>query len=63
MLTTVDDLLNALNTYKEHYPDFGKYAICIDAADEDAKLPDLKSVTVFIDSDIGQVELCPDSNY
>lgn len=63
MLTTVDDLLNVLNMYKERYHEFGKYAICIDAADEDAKLPNLKSVALFIDSDIGQVELCPDSNY
>jgi hypothetical protein len=63
MLTTVDDLLNVLNMYKELYPEFGKYAICIDAADNDAKLPDLKSIEVHIDSDIGQVELSPDIDW
>ena len=62
-IATVDDLINELNMYKERYPEFGKYAICIDAADRNAKLPDLKSVAIFIDSDIGQVELSPDSNY
>lgn len=63
MLTTVDDLLNVLNMYKELYPEFGKYAICIDAADKDAKLPDLKSVVMFVDSDNGQVELSPDIDW
>lgn len=60
MLTTVDDLINVLNVYKKLYPEFGKYVICIDAADKDAKLPDLKSVVIFVDSDIEQVELSAD---
>lgn len=60
MLATVDDLINVLNLYKDCIPEFGKYAICIDAADKNAKLPDLKSIEVHIDSDIEQVELSPE---
>lgn len=56
-MKTVGDLLNILNFYKEHYPEFEKYNICIDVADDNDILPDLREIGLYINSDIGQVEI------
>ena len=55
-MNTVDDLIKVLEDCKKHYPEFGKYVICIDAANEDDKYPNLKDVKLYINTDIGQVE-------
>lgn len=56
-MKTIGDLLNVLNFYKEFYPDFEKYNLCIDVADGNDVLPVLKEIGIFINSDIGQVEI------
>lgn len=56
-MNTIGDLIKTLEYCKEQYPEFEKYNLCIDVAPDDAKYPDLKAVCIFIDSDIGQVEI------
>lgn len=59
-MKTIGDLLTILNYYKECYPEFEKYNLCIDVADDDDLLPDLREVGLYINSDIGQVEIFAD---
>lgn len=61
-MNTVDDLINVLNRYKEHYPEFGKYIICIDTANPDDVIPKLKGISLYINTDIGQVEFMADED-
>ena len=49
--------MRILNFYNEHYPEFEKYNLCIDAADEDSIVHDFTVIVLFINSDIGQVEM------
>lgn len=58
-MRTVGDLIRVLNYYKENenYPEFEKYNLCIDVADDDAFLPDFRDIELYINSDIGQVEI------
>lgn len=56
-MKTVDDLIKTLEECKERYPEFGKYVICIDAAKDEDKYPNLKDVKLYINTDIGQVEI------
>ena len=56
-IKTVDDLINALNDCKELYTEFGKYIICIDASSNDDIIPSLKEPKLYINTDIGQVEI------
>lgn len=57
MIRTVDDLINILEKYKEHYPEFGKYIICVNASLPDDIIPTLKEPMLYINTDIGQVEI------
>ena len=59
-MKTIGDLLTILNYYKEFYPEFEKYNLCIDVADDNDLLPDLREVGLYINSDIGQVEIFAD---
>ena len=57
MIRTVDDLINILEKYKERYPEFGKYIICVNASLPDDIIPTLKEPMLYINTDIGQVEI------
>jgi hypothetical protein len=57
MIRTVDDLINTLEKYKERYPEFGKYIICVNASLPDDIIPTLKEPMLYINTDIGQVEI------
>jgi hypothetical protein len=59
-MKTVGDLLRVLNYYKENYPEFEKYLLCIDAAPEDEIYHDFRDIELYINSDIGQVEIMAD---
>ena len=59
-MKTVGDLMRILNFYNEHYPEFEKYNLCIDAADEDSIGHDFRDIVLYINSDIGQVEISAD---
>lgn len=61
MIQTVDDLIRELETCKERYPEFGKYCVCIDVADDNEIYPKLKSPKLYVNTDIGQVEIYGDS--
>ena len=56
-MKTVGDLMNLLNYYNSIYPEFEKYNLCIDIADGNDIYPNLKDVRIYINSDIGQVEM------
>ena len=56
-IKTVDDLIKSLNECKERYTEFGKYIICIDASGNDDTIPKLKEPKLYINTDIGQVEI------
>ena len=57
MIKTVDDLINVLTDCKNRYPEFGKYIICVDASNPDDIIPNLKEPKLYINTDIGQVEI------
>ena len=57
MIKTVDDLINVLTDCKNRYPEFGKYIICVDASNPDDITPTLKEPKLYINTDIGQVEI------
>ena len=57
MIHTVDDLINVLTDYKNRYPEFGKYNICVNASNPDDNIPTLKEPMLYINTDIGQVEI------
>jgi hypothetical protein len=59
-MKTVGDLMRILNFYNERYPEFEKYNLCIDAADEDSIVHDFRDIVLYINSDIGQVEIMAD---
>jgi hypothetical protein len=59
---TVDDFIEALNDCKKKYEEFGKYIICIDASKDDDIYPNLKEPKLYINTDIGQVEIFYDTN-
>ena len=56
-MKTVGDLIRVLNYYNSIYPEFEKYNLCINIAADDDIYPNLKDVEMYINSDIGQVEL------
>ena len=56
-MKTVGDLLRVLNWYKENYPEFEKYNLCIDVADGDSLVHNFKDIELYINTDIGQVEI------
>ena len=56
-MVTVDDLIQQLEYYKTVYPEFGKYLVCVDDADSDDIYPNLKDPKLYINTDIGQVEI------
>ena len=60
MIQTVDDLINTLEKCKELYPEFGKYIICVDASKPNDIIPTLKEPKLYINTDIGQVEIFTD---
>ena len=62
-MKTVGDLIRTLEYWKEQYPEFEKYNLCMDVAPDDAKYPDLRDICMFIDSDIGQVEIMADMGF
>ena len=57
MIQTVNDLINVLTDYKNLYPEFGKYNICVNASNPDDIIPTLKEPLLYINTDIGQVEI------
>lgn len=57
MIHTVDDLINILTDCKNQYPEFGKYIICVNASNPDDVIPTLKEPMLYINTDIGQVEI------
>ena len=57
MIKTVDDLIKTLEDCKSRYPEFGKYIICVDASNPDDIIPTLKEPMLYINTDIGQVEI------
>ena len=59
-INTVDDLIELLESCKKLYPEFGKYSICIDASNDDDIIPTLKEPKLYINTDIGQVEITYD---
>ena len=61
-MRTVGELLETLLYYKENYPEFEKYNVCIDIAPEDAEYPILKDINLYVNTDIGQVEIMPKNN-
>ena len=56
-MKTIGDLIKVLDYYKENYPEFEKYILTIDAADGDSLTHDFRNVEMYINTDIGQVEL------
>lgn len=56
-MKTVGDLIKVLNYYSSTYPEFEKYNLCINIADDNDIYPNLKDVEIYINSDIGQVEI------
>lgn len=60
MIQTVDDLINTLEKCKELYTEFGKYIICVDASKPNDIIPTLKELKLYINTDIGQVEIFTD---
>ena len=56
-MKTVGDLIRVLNYYNSIYPEFEKYNLCMNIADDNDIYPNLKEVEVYINSDIGQVEM------
>lgn len=59
-MKTVGDLMRILNFYNEHYPEFEKYNLCIDVAGDDAIYHDFRDIELYINTDIGQVEISAD---
>lgn len=57
MIKTVDDLIKTLEDCKNRYPEFGKYIICVNASNPDDIKPTLKEPMLYINTDIGQVEI------
>lgn len=57
MIKTVDDLIKTLEDCKNRYPEFGKYIICVNASNPDDIIPTLKEPMLYINTDIGQVEI------
>lgn len=58
-MKTVGDLMNELQRLKEQIPEFEKFNLCMNVADDDAIYPDLRDVELYINTDIGQVEIEP----
>lgn len=57
MIVTVDDFIKVLEDCKEKYSEFGKYIICVDVSKPDDVIPTLKEPKLYINTDIGQVEI------
>ena len=57
MIQTVDDLINILTDCKNRYPEFDKYIICVNTSNPDDIIPTLKEPMLYINTDIGQVEI------
>ena len=62
MIHTADDLINILTDCKNQYPEFGKYIICVNASNPDDIIPALKEPMLYINTDIGQVEIYTEDN-
>ena len=58
MIVTVDDLIKTLEDCKKQYPEFGKYIICVNNSIPDDII--LKDPKLYINTDIGQVEIYTD---
>ena len=56
-MRTVGDLIKVFNYYSSILPEFEKYNLCIDISDDNDIYPNLKDVEIYINSDIGQVEM------
>ena len=54
---TVDDFIKTLENCKGMYSEFGKYTICVDASKPDDFIPTLRDPKLYINTDIGQVEI------
>lgn len=60
MINTVDDLINTLEDCKKQYTEFGKYIICVNTSNDNDIIPTLKEPKLYINTDIGQVEIFTD---
>lgn len=58
MIVTIDDLIKTLEDCKKQYPEFGKYIICVNNSTPDDII--LKDPKLYINTDIGQVEIYTD---
>ena len=56
-MRTVGDLIRVLNYYAENYPEFEKYNLCIDVADDNSYLHDFRDIELYINTDIGKFEI------
>lgn len=59
-INTVDDLIETLEECKKRYTEFGKYIVCVNDAGPDDIYPNLKDPKLYINTDIGQVEITCD---
>lgn len=58
-IQTIGDLLKILTIYKDKYPEFEKYLLCVDQAPKCLSFHDLRDIELYINTDIEQVEICP----
>lgn len=58
-MRTVDDLMKVLEFYDSNLPEFRKFSLCMDVAPDYVEMPDLRDVNLYINTDIGQVEIYP----
>lgn len=56
-MRTVDDLMKVLEFYDSNFPEFRKFNLCMDVAPDYVEKPDLRDVNLYINTDIGQVEI------
>lgn len=62
MISTVDDLIEILEKYKKRFSEFGKYIICVNDSNPDDVIPTLKPPKLYINTNIGQVEIYTDDD-
>ena len=56
-MQTVGDLMEVLEFYDSNFPEFRKFSLCMDVAPDYAEMPDLRDINLYINTDIGQVEI------
>lgn len=49
--------MKVLEFYDSNFPEFRKFSLCMDVAPDYVEMPDLRDVNLYINTDIGQVEI------